>query len=99
MTYIEDDRMDSFIDELGLTSDQVKDTPYFFQLLDRDSSGELSLTELVQGCLRLSQNAKAFDVANMTMLIQLESDKQEQFRAKVEAFQSRMEAAFARQIE
>lgn len=58
--HIDDERIEAFLEHLGLTVSQVK---LLFFLIDVDGSGQVSLEEFVAGCLKLKGGAKMFDMA------------------------------------
>lgn len=57
--FLEDARVESYFQALGL---EPHDTERLFDHLDDDNSGEVSLDEFLQGCLRLRGQARSIDV-------------------------------------
>merc|ERR1712232_1451976 len=68
LAHLDDPEMVDLLDKLELSPDQVKES-HFFQLIDHDHSGTLDLDEVRAGCLRLMGNAKAVDLAGLTLEI------------------------------
>merc|ERR1711972_1033221 len=66
--YINGDEMEFFLADpcLNLYLESIdifpNDARSLFRLLDRDSSGEVSIDEFCEGCLRLKGEAKSFDI-------------------------------------
>lgn len=59
MEYFDDKRVQSYFQALGL---DPEDTERLFELIDEDGSGEVSIDEFLQGCLRLKGLARSIDV-------------------------------------
>ncbi|CAK0908690.1 unnamed protein product [Prorocentrum cordatum] len=57
--FLKDARVESYFQALGL---EPHDTERLFDHLDDDNSGEVSLDEFLQGCLRLRGQARSIDV-------------------------------------
>jgi len=57
--FLQDARVESYFQALGL---EPHDTERLFDHLDDDNSGEVSLDEFLQGCLRLRGQARSIDV-------------------------------------
>merc|ERR1712125_274061 len=57
--FFKDERVQSYFHALGL---DTHDAERLFSLLDEDGSGELSLDEFLDGCLRLKGPARSIDV-------------------------------------
>merc|ERR1712190_355043 len=76
-----DERMKAYLREVELEADDMKDA-HFFQLIDKDASGSVDLHELIAGCVRLTQTARAVDVAALGYEIDQERQAQEEFRER-----------------
>jgi len=59
---LESGAMDQYIQAIGIG---VQEAEHLYDLLDRDSSGTVSIAEFVRGCLRLRGPAKSMDMAEM----------------------------------
>lgn len=57
--YFEDLRVQSYFQALGI---DPQDTERLFHLIDDDGSGEISVDEFLDGCLRLKGSARSIDV-------------------------------------
>eukprot|EP00443_Scrippsiella_acuminata_P051102 CAMPEP_0115565538 /NCGR_PEP_ID=MMETSP0271-20121206/103120_1 /TAXON_ID=71861 /ORGANISM="Scrippsiella trochoidea, Strain CCMP3099" /LENGTH=526 /DNA_ID=CAMNT_0002999817 /DNA_START=36 /DNA_END=1617 /DNA_ORIENTATION=+ len=59
---LESGAMDEYIKAIGIG---IQEAEHLYDLLDRDSSGTVSIAEFVRGCLRLRGPAKSMDLAEM----------------------------------
>merc|ERR1712176_1173031 len=57
--YFEDPRVQSYFQALGV---DPNDTERLFKLIDDDDSGDVSVDEFLEGCLRLKGQARGIDV-------------------------------------
>merc|ERR1711870_97949 len=57
--YLEDPRVQGYFQALGL---DPNDTERLFKLIDDDGSGDVDVTEFLEGCLRLKGQARSIDV-------------------------------------
>lgn len=60
--HLERDRMKAFLKTIDI---DIGDAWTFFKLLDSNYDGSIDMHEFVEGCLRLSGNAKSIHVAQM----------------------------------
>merc|ERR1712048_777859 len=56
---LEDPRVQGYFTALGL---DPNDTERLFKLIDDDGSGDVDVTEFLEGCLRLKGQARSIDV-------------------------------------
>merc|ERR1719476_561550 len=63
-TAIVDPRMVAYFNALGL---DITDVETLFVLLDKDSTGSISMEEFLVGCMRLKGEAKSLDLAKMSL--------------------------------
>jgi Ca2+-binding EF-hand superfamily protein len=79
---LDDPRMARFLKEMDLDVEHIENS-HLFQILDRDKNGTVDLEELVSGCVRLTQGAKAIDVASLAYTFEQEQKAQDKFRQRV----------------
>jgi len=65
-SHLEDDSILNYCEAVGMLPDQALD---LFQVLDANDNGELSISEFVEGCLRLRSEARSYEVACLTVLV------------------------------